>query len=274
MLLLFSKSWDGLTSQFRVKSSLLMAETALWNLACTFLSHCVSCCYSPGTPNSSHTGLSTGSCSQVHCCFCTCCSFAFLWPFLAHSLTSFRSLIKLILENLRGAFLDNSKITTNWSYFGASLVAQMVKNLPAMQEIQVQSLGLEDSLDKGKATHFSILAWRVPWTEEPGGLQSIGLQRVGHNWVTNAHSPTLMHYPRIYHSLPGIILVVNTKLFSLSFSCCENIGCMIIGTFSVLFITSSHSLIESLLILRDSGNICWVNKDILSQVPQEFSGWS
>ena len=55
-------------------------------------------------------------------------------------------------------------------------MAQMVKNLPAMQETQVRSLGQEDSLEKGMATHSSILAWRIPWTEEPGGLQSMGLQ--------------------------------------------------------------------------------------------------
>ena len=60
----------------------------------------------------------------------------------------------------------------------ASLVGQMVKNLPAMQETQVQSLGPEDLLEKGMATHPSILAWRIPWTEEPGGLQSTALQRV------------------------------------------------------------------------------------------------
>ena len=57
---------------------------------------------------------------------------------------------------------------------GASLVAQMVKNLPAMQETQVQSLGREDPLKEGMATHSSVLAWRVPWTEEPGRLQSMG----------------------------------------------------------------------------------------------------
>ena len=56
----------------------------------------------------------------------------------------------------------------------ASLVTQMVKNLPAMQESQVQSLGQEDPLEKGIATHSSILAWRIPWVEEPGGLQSMG----------------------------------------------------------------------------------------------------
>ena len=60
-------------------------------------------------------------------------------------------------------------------------VAQMVKNLPAMQENQVQSLGWEDPLEKGMATHFNILAWKIPWTEEPGGLQSMGSKRVEHN---------------------------------------------------------------------------------------------
>ena len=62
----------------------------------------------------------------------------------------------------------------------ASLVAQMVKNLPAMQETQVRSLGQEDPLEKGTATHSSILAWKIPWTEEPGRLQSTGLLRVRH----------------------------------------------------------------------------------------------
>ena len=68
-----------------------------------------------------------------------------------------------------------------YTYIWASLVAQMVKNLPAMQEIQVQSLGQEVPLEKGMATHSSILAWRIPWTEEPGGPQSMGSQRVGHD---------------------------------------------------------------------------------------------
>jgi len=60
-------------------------------------------------------------------------------------------------------------------------VAQVVKNLPAMQEIQVQSLGWEDPLEKGMATHSSILAWKISWTEEPGGLLSLGSHRVGHD---------------------------------------------------------------------------------------------
>ena len=60
-------------------------------------------------------------------------------------------------------------------------MAQMVKNPPAMQETQVQPLGQEDTLERGMATYSSILAWRIPWTEEPGGLQSTVSQRVGHN---------------------------------------------------------------------------------------------
>ena len=63
----------------------------------------------------------------------------------------------------------------------ASLVAQTVKNPPAMQETQVQSLGWEDLLENGTTSHSSILAWRIPWTGEPGGLQSMGSQRVRHD---------------------------------------------------------------------------------------------
>ena len=66
-----------------------------------------------------------------------------------------------------------------------TLAAQMIKNLPAVQESQVPSLGWEDPLEKQMATHSSILAWRILWTEEPGGLQSLGSQRVRHNRVTN-----------------------------------------------------------------------------------------
>ena len=64
---------------------------------------------------------------------------------------------------------------------GASLVAQTVKRLPTKLETCLQSLGPEDLLEKGMATHSSILAWRIPWTEESGGLQFMGSQRVGHN---------------------------------------------------------------------------------------------
>ena len=78
-----------------------------------------------------------------------------------------------ILECLGGNFPISSR--------GASLVAQMVKNPPAMQETQVQSLGQEDPLEKGMTTHSRILAWSIPGTEEPDGLQSMGSQRVRHD---------------------------------------------------------------------------------------------
>ena len=71
-----------------------------------------------------------------------------------------------------------------------SLVAQMIKNLPAMQETWVLSLGWENPLEKEMATHSSILAWEIPWTEELGGLQSMGSQRVGHNLANNSFKET------------------------------------------------------------------------------------
>ena len=84
------------------------------------------------------------------------------------------------------AILSNLTVGTekahNWNYpRWASLMAQRVKRLPAMQETQVQSLGWEDPLEKEMVTHSSILAWKIPWTEEPGRLQSMGSQRVGHD---------------------------------------------------------------------------------------------
>ena len=69
----------------------------------------------------------------------------------------------------------------------ASIVAHVVKSLPWMQETWVWSMGWEDPLEKRMATHSSILSWRIPWTEEPGGLQSMELQKVRHDWVTNIH---------------------------------------------------------------------------------------
>ena len=67
-------------------------------------------------------------------------------------------------------------------------MAQMVKNLPAIQDIQVWSLGQEDPLEKEMATHSSILAWTIPWTEESGGLGSKGSKRVRHVWATNTYT--------------------------------------------------------------------------------------
>ena len=80
--------------------------------------------------------------------------------------------------NLRMNYVRN---ILSYAYSWASLVAHMVKNLPAMWETQVESLGQEDPLEEEMATHSSILAWRIPWTKEPGRLQSMESQRVGNN---------------------------------------------------------------------------------------------
>ena len=72
-------------------------------------------------------------------------------------------------------------ITNLGSIIGTSLVAQTVKHLPTKKETQIRSLGEEDPLEEGMATHSSILAWRIPWTEQTGGLQSTESQRVGHD---------------------------------------------------------------------------------------------
>ena len=98
----------------------------------------------------------------------------------------------------------------SWRLF--HLVAQMVQNQPAMQETQVRSLGQEDSLEKGMAIHSSILAERIPWTEEFGGLQSIGSHRVGHDWSDLART---LDWPN------GFVLV--SILVFLSFNLSKNL---------------------------------------------------
>ena len=98
-----------------------------------------------------------------------------IFPSIRHQV--YHELIRQILK------LESGKImkTDNW---GTSLVAQSVKNLSAMQETQVWSLDGEDLLKKKMTTHSRILAWRIPWTEEPGRLQSMGSPKVGHDWAT------------------------------------------------------------------------------------------
>ena len=85
------------------------------------------------------------------------------------------------MEKNRNARDKSTHLQTPW----ASLVAQMLEHLPAMQETWVQSLGREDPLEKEMATHSGILAWKIPWMEEPGGLQFMGSQRVGHDRATS-----------------------------------------------------------------------------------------
>ena len=93
-------------------------------------------------------------------------------------------------------------------YHGASLVAQTVKRLPTIQETRVRSLGRKDPLEKEMATHSSILAWKIPWTEDPGRLQSksLVLQRVGHDWATSLHFTSCYHGVTA-HLFPTLYLV-------------------------------------------------------------------
>ena len=87
-------------------------------------------------------------------------------------------------------------------------MAQLV-NLPAMQETQVQSLGWEDPLEKEMATHSSNLAWGIPWTEEPGGLQSKGFQKVRHDSVTKHSTAHMSCIPPFIHYFPDVSVVKN-----------------------------------------------------------------
>ena len=94
------------------------------------------------------------------------------------------------------AIENSGALEPDWGFgvrhpsYGASLIAQSVKNLPAVQETWALSLGWEDPLEKEMATHSSILAWKIPWTEEPGGLQSMGSQKSWNNWATNTSTST------------------------------------------------------------------------------------
>ena len=123
---------------------------------------------------------------------------------------------------------------------GASLVAWTVKNLPTMRETRIWFLGWGHPLEKGRATHSSILAWRIPWTEERGGLQSMGSQRAEHNWAGarwwcgfwNLSSPTetepgaLAWKPRVLTTGPpqkfpvfyfGLLLIITLSIFSCAY---------------------------------------------------------
>ena len=106
-------------------------------------------------------------------------------------------------------------------------VAQMVKNLPAKWETWVWPLDLEDPLEKEMATHSSILAWRIPWTEEPGGLQFLGSQRVRHDWAAAAAAKLLQSCLTLCDPidgsppgspLPGILQARTLEWVAISFS--------------------------------------------------------
>ena len=103
----------------------------------------------------------------------------------------------LILHNY--AIVFTREIISFYAHvYRASLVAQTVKRLPTLQETQVRALGREDPLEKEMATHSSTPAWKIPCTEEPGRLQSMGSQRVGHNWVTSLHFTSCLYMKCVF----------------------------------------------------------------------------
>ena len=127
---------------------------------------------------------------------------------------------------------------------GASLVTQLVKNLSVVPETQVWSLGWNDPLEKEMATHSSILAWKISWTEEPGGLLSMGLQRVRHHWATSTYTFNILN-----------LLKNNCYLFfaMLSLRCClgslvvVSRGCSLVALQGLLVAAASCSRAQALV---------------------------
>ena len=125
-------------------------------------------------------------------------------------------------------FLEFSQIHVHWMSIWASLVVQRVKHLLALRETWVGSLGWADPLEKAMATHSSTLAWRIPWTEKPGRLQSMGSQRVGHDWATSLH----------FMSIESVTL--SNRLFL----CCHPILLLLPSVFPSIRVFSNESVLH------------------------------
>ena len=155
-------------------------------------------------------------------------------------------------------------------WFIASLVAQVVKNLPAMQETRVRSLSRGDPLENGMATHSSILAWRIPWTEEPSGLQSVGLQRVGHNWTTNIFTLSLSPCLRFVFSF-----FFKSESFSFWWSWVFFFLYSILETFAIQMPSGKFSFIFWITFLKPwiFKIYFWVMKTLKEELPSSLTWW-
>ena len=137
------------------------------------------------------------------------------------------------------------------SFDAPSLVAQMVKHLPMMRETRLRSLGREDPLEKEMATHSSTLAWKILWIEEPGGLQTLGLQRVGHNWASLLHWPTTIdsHYILLRWEIPAQFSSVQSlsrvQLFVTLRTAARQASLSITNSWSLLKLVSIESVMPS-----------------------------
>ena len=143
-------------------------------------------------------------------------------------------------------FLYDTPVTHMLDHLTVSHLSLMVKNLPAMQEIWVRSLGWEDSLEKEMATHSSILICRIPWTEEPGRLYSTGSQRVRHDWgiFTSFHYTNLLHFVSFILSHHGSVCLFSINLFCLD-SPTSFAGTTLLLNPSYLLIISDNFLFSS-----------------------------
>ena len=117
-----------------------------------------------------------------------------------------------------------------------SLVAQMVKRLPTIQETQVQSLGQEDLLEKEMATHSSLHTWKIPWTEELGGLQSMGSQRVRHDWATSLYSKRYNTFKKLF-------------IICWNFKCMQYLTVWFVSVFMIIYLIFSLQVINLAAVL-------------------------
>ena len=178
------------------------------------------------------------------------------------------------------AFPDYTKYVSSSSYtfLWSSLVAQMVKNVPTKWETWVRSLGQKDPLEKEMATPSSILAWEIPWTEKPVGLQSMGSQRVRHNWVTNTFTFTLSY--TILWSTVALSSYMFRKLkmqllFGLLFDQCQTppVDCKLLEfIFSLLSLSPLYllCLAKSLCLVGVQEIVFWMSKLLKNEWLDEF----
>ena len=142
----------------------------------------------------------------------------------------------------------------------ASLVAQMLQNPPAMWETWIQSLGGEDPLEKGMSTHSSILAWRIPWTEESGGLQSMSLQRVGHHCATTQPSHISPQYEEPSSILREVDHCSGNKrvmaCYSIISEACQGFLLLFISNFNSVVIFQRRKLRPPKVMVASSGSHC------------------
>ena len=136
---------------------------------------------------------------------------------------------------------QQTELYGTWIESRASLVTEMVQNMPAMQVTQVQFLGQEDPLEKGMATHSSILAWRISETEEPDGLQSMKSQRVGCDWVTNIQFSSVQSLSHVW-------------LFATPWTAAHQASLSIINSQSLLKPMSINSVMPSNHLIQDQKN--------------------